>query len=90
VYSFTINVAGACFVPSFNPWAGGGFTVFGNGGGCPGGSVTTTVSTSDGQDHIWSYLAVPTLAATTAALRSGTSSKEFVHRRLKSPRRHVR
>jgi hypothetical protein len=63
-----IDVEGACFVPSFNPWAGA-FTLSGNGGGCPAGTVTTTVSTSDGQDHIFSYLAVPTLAASPAALR---------------------
>lgn len=66
VYTFTINVAGACFVPSFGPWAGS-FTISGNGGGCSGGSVTTTLSTSDGQDHIFTYLAVPTLAAQPAA-----------------------
>jgi hypothetical protein len=68
-YTFTINVANACFVPSFNPWAGN-FTVSGNGGGCPNGTVTTTVSTGDGQDHIFSYLAVPTIAAQSAAARS--------------------
>ena len=40
VYTFTINVEGACFVPSFNPSAGN-FTISGNGGGCPAGAVTT-------------------------------------------------
>jgi hypothetical protein len=77
VYSFTINVANACFVPSFNPWAGN-FTVSGSGGGCSAGNVTTTLSTSDGQDHFISYLAVPTIAtAATLALRSGASADRF-------------
>jgi hypothetical protein len=81
VYSFSINVANACFVPSFNPWAGN-FTVSGNGGSC-GANVTTTVSTSDGQDHFISYLAVPTIAASSAAplaSRSGSSADRFPNR----------
>jgi hypothetical protein len=81
VYSFSINVANACFVPSFNPW-GGNFTVSGNGGSCAG-NVTTTVSTSDGQDHYISYLAVPAIAASSAApsaVRSGDSAERFPNR----------
>jgi hypothetical protein len=77
VYSFSINVANACFVPSFNPWAGN-FTVSGNGGGCPAGEVTTTLSTSDGHDHFISHLAVPTIASPAPfALRSDDSADRF-------------
>jgi len=77
VYTFTINIANACFVPSFNPWAGS-FTVSGNGGGCSGG-VSTTVATSDGQDHFISYLAVPTLTSSASALaqRSARAANRF-------------
>jgi Collagen triple helix repeat (20 copies) len=79
VYSFSINVADACFVPSFNPW-GGNFTVSGNGGACAG-NVTTTVSTSDGQDHFISYLAVPTIpAGAPFGLRAEGSATRFPDR----------
>ena len=67
-------------MPSFNPWAGN-FTISGNGGGCPSPNVTTTVSTSDGQDHIFSYLAVPTLAASSLALQADRSAAQVFPRR---------
>jgi hypothetical protein len=68
-YTFSIDVAGACFVPSFGPW-GGNFTISGNGGGCANGEVSTIVSTGDGQDHIFTYLAVPTVAQQSATVKS--------------------
>lgn len=76
VYTFTINVAGACFVPIFNPWAAN-VVLWGNGGGCSGGNVTTTVSTGDSKDHGFSYLAVPTLGSSGSALRSAESADRF-------------
>jgi hypothetical protein len=79
VYAFSINVANACFVPSFNPWAGN-FTVSGNGGACSGGSAETTISTSDGQDHFISYLAVPTIAAPSGAPLARRSADRFPER----------
>jgi hypothetical protein len=44
------------------------------------GNVETTLSTSDGQDHFISYLAVPTIAAPSGAPLARRSADRFPDR----------
>jgi hypothetical protein len=60
--NYGISIAGlgtGCPLPTLTPYAASIDLSFA-GGGCGGGSVSTTVSTSDGLDHYWYYVLVGT------------------------------
>jgi Collagen triple helix repeat (20 copies) len=75
-YSLSISGLGAgCLVPQLNSYFGGSVVVTFGGGSCGPGSFNSTIFTSDGQDHFWTYMFVGVGGASSATLRN--SAKRF-------------
>jgi hypothetical protein len=71
-YGLVIDGLGTgCPLPQLNPSIGASVDVTFAGGFCGGGNTTTTVSTSDGQDHSWTYMFVGTDSSQAARASSG-------------------
>jgi hypothetical protein len=73
-YLVTIGGMGTgCPVPIANPFAP--TFMYLNGGGCGGGTLTTTVQTGDGLDHPFAFSAVGWAPTAEASVASRTSSE---------------
>jgi hypothetical protein len=66
-----------CPVPQLNPSIGASVDVTFAGGVCNPGGIDTTVSTSDGQDHFWTYMFVGSGPSASASFRSSHSAQQI-------------
>ena len=80
-YGVTLTGLGTgCLTPQLTPYIGN-VGLYWSGGSCGSGFFTSTVFTSDGQDHYWNYMFVG-VGSSSSALRSSAG-------RLKLPSRSV-
>jgi hypothetical protein len=80
-YGLVISGLGtSCVVPQLNPSIGASVDITFGGGVCPAGGINTTVRTSDGQDHWWTYMFVGTGSSSSAAVRASGGKRQIPRR----------
>ena len=81
-YSVSISGLGTgCLVPQLGSYFGGNIVVTFGGGSCGPGSFNSTVFTSDGQDHYWTYMFIGVGGSSSSSLRSSTERLKLPGRR---------
>jgi hypothetical protein len=77
-YGLVISGLGSgCPLPQLNPAISNFVDVTFGGGFCPAGGINTTVFTSDGQDHWWTYMFVGTGSSSSALLRASGGERQI-------------